>query len=44
MRVLLNTNPAETMKAILNCWSTAAKDTETKIKLLEMLVFSGLPI
>jgi hypothetical protein len=32
------------MRAVVTCWSTASKDVETRLKLLELLVFSGLPV
>jgi hypothetical protein len=31
------------MKAIVSCWSSSQKDVETRLKLLELLIFSGLP-
>lgn len=32
------------MRALVTCWSLAFKDVETKLKILELLNFSCLPI
>jgi hypothetical protein len=32
------------MRALVKCWADAVKVTEIKVKLLELLIFSGLPI
>lgn len=32
------------MRALVKCWADASKDAETRTKLLELLIFSALPI
>jgi hypothetical protein len=43
-RVLLNAYPCETMRSLISCWSNSQKDIENRLKLLEILIFSGIPI
>jgi len=32
------------MRALVKCWADASKDAETKTKILELMIFSALPI
>ena len=43
-RILLNTYRNETIRALVKCWADSVKDPEIKVKLLELLIFSALPI
>lgn len=32
------------MRAVVACWTGASKDIETRLRLLELLIFSGIPV
>lgn len=44
LRILLNTYRNETMRALVKCWADAIKDPDTRKKILELLIFSALPV